>query len=208
MATHPDEHHYLLTPDHEERARALLYWQWQQSPRLVAFVEALGQGAQQLEHTLWAALVGTSTLQGAEGVHLDRWGLLVGEERGGLSTEEYRRFIELRILANKAFPDEDLLWTLLDGATPPEATVLVHRLYPAALKAIIYGYDWLPDAVATHTAALVRDARPGAIMWVVIETLPGRFAFDWEPDCPLFPSLGDLRALPFSHLVYSGRGPR
>lgn len=215
MAVHPEEHLLLYTPDHEDRAKGLLLWQFKDKPRLNAFVEALGAGAQILEDTLWATLIGTSTVQGSEGVHLDRWGELVGEHRGGLSNEEYRRFIALRLLANKAFPNEDLFWRLVDGAVPDSATVRTFRLYPAALKAIVYSYDWVGGALQAHTAALLRDARPAGVMWVAIETVPGHMALywpsiDWEPDAPVIPSLAGASSSKafISSLIYTGRGPR
>jgi hypothetical protein len=206
MAGHVDEHVVVFVPDHEDRAKDLLLWQDRGKPRLEALVASFGAGAQGAEALSWATIVGASTLAGAKGVNLDRWGALVGEHRGGLDNEQYRTSIELRQLVNTSFPNEDNVWTVISTSVQPYP-VRMFELYPAGMKAIVYSTDALSESLRAHLVGLIRDFRPAGVVLPIIETLPGHFAFDWEADAPLFPSLAVPTPLPFSDLIYSGRGP-
>jgi hypothetical protein len=208
MATHPDEHGLIYEPDHEGKAAALLMWQELGKARIEAFVRALGKGTQLLENTIWAVFVGTTTLQGSEGVNLDRWGFLVGEQRGGLTNEQYRRFILLRMRVNSEFPDEDLLWEVVTDAVSP-SVVTVTPLPPAGIQVQVDGIEFLSEVLRVHTAALIRDLRPLGVIVPVVESIPGYFGFDGDPDAQGFSSLASPSSGGIlSRLIYSGRGPR
>lgn len=204
---HPDEHVITYVPDHEEKAKDLLLWQDRGKVRLEALVASFGAGAQAAEHLSWAVIVGASTLDGAEGVNLDRWGALVGEHRGGLDNEQYREFIELRMMVNTTFPNEDNVWTVLSRALEP-STLRIWPLYPAGLKAIVASVDWTSAVVMAHTQGILRDYRPAGTIFPVIEYVPDHMALDWEADAPLIsflsaPAPGNPVV---SRLIYSGRG--
>ena len=212
MATHPEEQLYIYEPEQDARARELLLWQHQGKPRLTALVEAFAAGAQLAENTSWAVLVGATTVQGAEGATLDRWGELAGEFRGGLTDAQFRRFLDLRVQANSLFPNEDLLYTVLKSAVSAVEPTEV-ALFPSApggIKAIVYSRDWLGDSLQAHTAALIHTLRPAGTIAPVIETIPGHMALDWEPTPPVIPSIASAPASTayISSLIYSGRGPR
>lgn len=206
---HTDEHVIVYVPNHEEKAKDLLLAQDMGQPRTEALVAAFGAGAQSLEFLSWSVIVGASTLDHAEGVNLDRWGALVGEHRGGLDNEQYRRFIELRMLVNTSFPNEDNVWTALSRAVEPSLPRF-WPLYPGGLKAIVASTDWLSDTVVAHTQGLLRDFRPAGTIFPVVEFVPDHMALDWEADAPPIhflsaPAPGNPVV---SRLVYSGRGPR
>lgn len=207
MSVSVDEHVLVYIPDHDVRAKDLLLFQFQDKPRINAFVAALAAGAQALEFTTFSVVIGASTLQGAEGINLDRWGILIGEHRGGLDNEQYRGFIELRQSVNTRFGNQDLLWSVVSTAVDPYP-VAVYPLYPGGLKVIVASTDWLSDTVKAHTAALVRDMRPAGIIVPVIEYVPDHMALDWESDAPLISFLSAPVSHPVvSRLIYSGRGP-
>jgi hypothetical protein len=206
--SHPDEHVIVYVPNHEEKAKDLLLAQDKGKPRTEALVSAFGAGAQALESLSFAVIVGASTLQVAEGVNLDRWGALVGEHRGGLDNEQYRRFIELRQVVNTTFPNEDALWTVISTAVDPYP-LRVWPLYPGGLKVIVASTDWLPDTVVAHIQGLIRDFRPAGTIVPIIEYVPDHMALDWEAGAPLIsflsaPAPGNPVV---SRLIYSGRGP-
>jgi hypothetical protein len=208
VASHPDEHVIVHVPNHEAKAQDLLLWQDRGRPRLEALVASFGTGAQMAEALSWAVIVGTSTLQAAEGVNLDRWGALVGEQRGGLDNEQYRTFIELRQLVNTTFPNEDRLWTVVSTAVDP-SPARVWPLYPGGLKVIVASTDWLSDVIVAHIQGLIRDFRPAGTIVPIIEFVPDHMALDWEADAPLIsflsaPAPGNPVV---SRLIYSGRGP-
>lgn len=202
-----EEHLVVYRPDHEARAQDLLLRQFQDKPRMAAAAASLGAGAQFFEFHSFAVIIGASTLQGAEGVNLDRWGALVGEFRGGLDNEQYRTFIELRQLVNTSFPNEDRLWTVVSTAVDPYP-IRVWPLYPGGLKVIVASTDWLPDSVKAHTAALIRDFRPAGTIVPIIEFVPDHMALDWEPTAKKISFLSAPVFSPVvSRLIYSGRGP-
>jgi hypothetical protein len=204
MSTHPLEHLLIYEPDHVARAKELLLAQHRDKARINAFVAALAKGVQLAENTIWAVIVGATTIQGAEGINLDRWGALVGEFRGGLSNEDYRRFIELRLLANTRFPNEDLLYELVSRAVAP-STVEVFPMPPGGLQFLVRSPTWLPDSIVAHTAALIRDARSAGRILPIVETVPLHFALDWEDGGTVITE-GTGGAV-VSRLIYSGRGP-
>jgi hypothetical protein len=173
--TAPDDSRHLLTyiPNHAELASDLLLWQHKGKRNIEAFVAALAAGAQLQEETTFAVFLGSSTIDGAEGANLDRWGAIVGEARGELGEEAYRRFIDLRIRVNTEFPSRDAMWTVLASAVAPSklsssdvADGIIYRVDSEG--------DWLPSSIAAHAAGLLRDFRPVAIYAPIVEQLVGR----------------------------------
>lgn len=204
MANAVDEHLIIFEPDHDARARELLLWQHHGKPRIEAFISAVAAGAQLLESTAWAVIVGGS-FTAAEGVTLDRWGEMLGEVRGDLDNELYRRFIELRIRVNTEHPSEDALYEVLAAAVAP-STVKAFPLPPGGLKFIVYSDEFVSDSIRAHTAALIRDFRPAGVIVAVIETVPDRMMLDWEEDAPPIGSAASPGTGVISRLIYSGRG--
>lgn len=200
MAVSPDEHLVVYQPDQAGRALDLLLWQDRGRPRIEALVTALGKGAQLLENTSWAVIVGATTIDGAEGVNLDRWGNMIGEARGGLDEEAYRTFIDLRILVNTTFPSEDNLWTVMSQAVDPGVLVALH-----IAGGIIYQFDAgpeLPLSLAAHAGALLRDYRAAGIFAALVGYVDDHFALDWETTAPvLTDGTGTARV---AELIYSG----
>lgn len=221
MATHPEEHLLIYEPDQAARAAELLLWQQKAKPRLAALVKALGAGAQLSENTIWAVIVGATTLAGAEGVSLDRWGEMIGEYRGGLDEEDYRRFIALRGRVNTEHPSQDAMFEVLFGADDPPARGAVYPSVPGAPFAsgshliadgIVYqveSEDFLDNSVAAHAGALIRDFRPAGIVAPIVEYTVSHFALDWEASDPIKPTpppitLGTGTGV-LARLIYSGR---
>jgi hypothetical protein len=200
-----DDHLVLFEPDHDGRAAELLLWQHRGKPRIEAAVAALATGAQLAEHTSWAVIVGASTVQGAEGVNLDRWGAIVGEQRGGIDDEQLRLFIELRIRVNTLHPSEDAMWSLIADAVAPYE-VRAYDLLDGA-KFYVDSIEPVPDPVRTRLASLVADFRPAGRICTVLETLPERMLFEWEDGGPSL--ITDDETDPITvipDIIYSGRG--
>lgn len=193
MSVATDEHLIVHVPNHAERALELLYRQHKGKPRIEALVRALAAGAQLLENTTWAVIAGGS-LDAAEGETLTRWGELVGEIQGGLTHEQYRTFIALRARVNTLFPNEDMMWALLDEALAPFQEVTRYLVSDG----IVWGVE-VPEMpgqpVLDHTAGLIRDARPIGIYSPVVVWTPS--SFGWESEIG-----GDD---PFAELIYDGR---
>lgn len=107
--------------DHVEQAQGLFIEQYQERPRLEAFLYSFTKQAQELEDVFWDVIVGRM-LDAAVGVQLDAIGRLVVEPRQGREDDIYRVFLRGKIRAN---------WS--DG-TPNDVIALLRILDPAPFK--------------------------------------------------------------------------
>jgi len=87
--------------DHVAAAIARLPEQFKNKTKIVNLVKALCAPATSLEDALWQLLT-ERAVDTAIGTQLDQLGFIVGQERGGLSDVDYRRFIRARIAANRS----------------------------------------------------------------------------------------------------------
>lgn len=87
--------------NHTEQALARLCEQFKGQPNIVKLLTALTGTVQDVETALWQILTERS-VDNATGVHLDAIGAVVGQDRGGLIDEDYRRFIRARIATNRS----------------------------------------------------------------------------------------------------------
>jgi hypothetical protein len=199
------EHLLVYRADHESRAFDLLYWQHKSVKRIPALARSFAAGAQVAELLSWTVILGTSTIAGAQGVHLDRWGAIVGEARGGLSEDDYRRFIDLRIRVNTDVPsNENLLEVLVESIRPstvtsnPVADGEVHN---------VESVEWLPDAIKDHARGLIRDFRPVGFYHAVTEFKISTFAVIGTIADPgaTIGTIADPGPWEIGRLIYDGR---
>lgn len=98
---------YTLTPwigdldaiDHTERAPGLLLWQYQDKPRMLAYLDILMGQVNSLEDLSQQLLVERS-IDTAIGVQLDTIGKIVDLLRGTLTDSEYRLFLRGKVYCN------------------------------------------------------------------------------------------------------------
>lgn len=202
----PGDYLVLFEPDQQGRAAELLLWQQKGKPRIEGFTRALGLGAQLAEGTGWAVLAG-SLLDSAEGATLDRIGELVGEFRGGLTHEQYRVFIGLRIEVNSLFQNEDRIWSVLTRALYP--SVVTSGRVADGIIFTATSSDWVATSLASHAAALLRDFRPAAIYAALTEQLAtgARIGTVAVPGT-LIGTIATPGSNPIGRLLYSGRSRR
>lgn len=195
-----DTTRFIYVPDWSERACNRLLVKWRK-PRMQALAQALGYGAQVLEDMQFDVLVST-TLDSATGDALDKWGEVVGEDRGPLTDSEYRQFIKARMLVNKSGkvddaspPPIDQLIEILDVATQPNEGVRFLSNFPAGFYLQVTRSTFLSDEARRRVSRLMEDARPAGRHMTVIEALVNGFGFAGDPDAEGF-SIG-----PFSRLL-------
>lgn len=170
----------VYRPDLRARAVGFLLQQWQESPKLVALVESLATGAQHLEDQSFGLLVST-TFTAATGVALEQWGQLVGEVRGGLDDEDYRAFIESRILANNSTGTTDQLIEILQLSTAP--SIVRHtNLFPACFQMEVLRTEPLSSLRAERVGRLMRLVKPAGICMLITEAAVGSFGFLDNPE--------------------------
>jgi hypothetical protein len=127
-------------------------------------------------------LIAERLLDTSVGVQLDVWGLVVGERRDGLSDDEYRAFIEARILSNLSNGEIDRLTQILatlGRASGDAPTVLYFPLYPAGMW---FNYATDRPATADMAARIVTQmtevAPAGVGVDFIVETPIIAFQFD------------------------------
>jgi hypothetical protein len=153
-------------------------------PRIVAFVRALGAGAQLLEDIAFSVL--TSTLDICSDHRLDQWGDLVGEPRGGLDDTQYRVFIKARILANRSAGHLDEIIRVAQLVTAP-SVVTSEELAPKHVTLWIARDNEMDRRLRGRVVRLLRSIKPAGTFLEMTEVLPGYFGFD-----------GDTNALGFN----------
>lgn len=156
-------------------SKALLGLDWSK-PRIVALAEALGEGSQALEDVTFDVLLSTR-LEAASGSTLDLYGGIVGERRGPLGDEDYRRFIQARILTNITDSTIDEMIAIFALVTYP-GEVEYMPMYPAGGTLQVLRQSWLSDRMRRRIRRIMDDAKPAGVAIELIEALPGFFGFE------------------------------
>lgn len=183
MGSHPYQ------PDHAAELADELIAYLRTKPRIAALGEALGSQLQELEESL-LDLRDERTLDVAVGEQLDQYGRLVGEQRGALADDEFRRFIAARILSNtsQGVPDRliDVIRILagpfaLETPTTYTEPIYIPR-YPAGYTlTVIREPPALTAAMKERIRAQMVSITPAGVEPVLIEamfTADGPFRFD------------------------------
>lgn len=154
--------------------------QWQDKPRMVAFVRALMTGGQAVEDLAYFLIV-DRTIDSATGAQLDQWGSIVGEPRLGLLDNDYRRFIRARILVNNCPGTTDALITLYKLVMSADA-VFERATPPAAFILYAHRATHINAQLTARAIRIMRDAKPMGIRMQLMEITPGYFGFSTNPD--------------------------
>lgn len=182
MSTDP-EGNLVLIPDHADIMLARLPLQFRQQPRFEALIRSIGLGIQCVEADAFGMLVST-TLEASTGDALDQWGELVGERRGGLDDDDYRVFIEARILANKSNGSPDEIIEIWRRITAPQISVR-YTLHPLACFTLsVLRAEPMNDERAARVGAFMRIIKPGGVAMDLVEAITGYFGFLDDPGHP------------------------
>lgn len=158
-----------LEPDYETRALNDLYSQLRRDPNLRAWYVALTKSAQLLEEIIFDIIISTG-LRFATGRDLDTWGELVGERRGSLDNEDYRRIIVGRVAARASNGDIPNVASIFEAITEAQF-VVVHDSYPAGLVLTTYRFSPMADEYRARVRAVMLDAKLGAVSCLLIESI-------------------------------------
>lgn len=153
--------------DHVAAALARLPEQFKSKTKIVQLLTALATPAAAIEDAFWQLLVERG-VDSAIGVQLDQLGVVVGQERGGLSHSDYRRFIRARIAANRSRGNfEDLIRVanlVINDDTATIETETQNGTVVVRLRAIL-----VTDSLAGIVLSFLQDAVSGGIR-VVLES--------------------------------------
>lgn len=170
----------VLIPDHKDQAVANLLLQLRQ-PRITSLARALAEGAQTMEDELFGLIVNRE-LGAATGASLEQWGAVVGEQRGGLTDAEYRRFIEARILANNSGGSTDEMIKIWELVTGPSVSVQHFQIFPATFHLQVVRAVAMTDEVTRRVVRIMDDAKPSGIAMTLVEAVVGYYGFSPDPD--------------------------
>lgn len=101
---------YLSSIDHTLAALSRLPSQFQK-PKIQNLIRALTSPANELEQAMWAVLTQRS-ITNAIGAQLDVIGGIVGQDRNGLSDDDYRRYISARVIAERSRGNVEDVYTI------------------------------------------------------------------------------------------------
>lgn len=84
-----------------------------QKPKFQKLIRAFTYHANELEQVMWAVLTQRSILN-AVGAQLDVIGNIVGQDRNGLSDDDYRRFVLARVAADRSHGNIEELYRIAE----------------------------------------------------------------------------------------------
>lgn len=131
--------------DHVGVALAKLLHQFKNSQKINELFGAILAPIQTSEDDLFA-LYEDRWPASAVGAQLDNLGEIVGQPRNGLEDDEYRLWIQARILVNRADGVGDDFLKLLE-LIAPEATADITDQYPAAVLLETFGLEQDPETI-------------------------------------------------------------
>ena len=169
----------VYIPDFRDMAEGLLLSQYRESPRVRALISACAGGFQTIEDAGFDLLVST-TLGAASGWVLDQWGVVVGERRRGLDDQEYRRFIEARILANLSEGTTDRMIRIFQIIAGP-GDVRHYDLFPAGFALVVVRESLLTDRLRDRIRAFMRSVKPAGVWLTLIEATTNSYQYDSGP---------------------------
>lgn len=164
--------------EHVLQARARVIAQYVEKPRLDALICIFIDQVQLIEDALWQ-LQTMRTIEAAEGVQLDGIGDIVGQERQGLSDDDYRPLLRARVQANRSEGTGPDIIAVASAAMndPGAGEIRFESLPPASFELRITNQLAFDESILNR---LIQDSRAGGVRGIVIVTLTAaanRFVF-------------------------------
>lgn len=169
----------VYLPDVRARAVERLLAQFRDKPRIVALVSALAAGGQ-LSEDLSFSLIFSRRIEASSGAQLDQWGALVGEPRGGLDDDDYRRFIRARLLANRTSSTTDDIIRIAQLTTEP-SEVRHYTMYPAGYTLYVLRRIAMTEVMRRRVRRMLDSVKPAGVQYHAIEAVDGYFGFAEDP---------------------------
>ena len=164
--------------EHVLQGRARLIAQYVGKTRLDSLLCIYIDQIQDLEDALWQ-LATLRTIEAGEGVQLDGIGDIVGQERQGLSDDDYRPLLQARVQANRSEGTApDILAVAIAALNDPAVgSIRLESLPPAAYELRIT--DELPfdEKILNRLVQDATMAGVGATLIVTLTAEANRFVF-------------------------------
>lgn len=165
--------------EHILQGRARVIAQYVGKPRLDAMLCIYLDQVQLLEDALWQ-LATLRTIETGEGVQLDGIGDIVGQERQGLSDDDYKPLLRARVKANNSEGTApDVIAVAIAALNDPGPGEVYHQATPpAAFELILTNPPSFDEKILNR---LVRDATMAgvrSILIVPLTVLANQFVFE------------------------------
>lgn len=171
-----------ITLDDEivEKGLDELLGQYAESSNLRALLSIILEPYRVLESTMYD-LFWNTTLDGAQGVQLDRYGRVVDEPRNGLADSEYRRFINVRLLVLYSQGEAARLRRIV--ALAAQSADVHYMNEPPASYGITFTVAVpLTDDTRKRILRAVEAATPSGVGFRISESSLQPFGFDDDDD--------------------------
>lgn len=173
--------------NHVERALALLPSQFAESTNLRALITAFAEIAQDIEDDTWACIE-DRMLDTAEGAQLDQYGKVLGQPRDGLSDDDFRALLGIRILANRSNGQADVILRVVAGLLGADRLSnggqgVYYRVLPPGAYELWWVSDDAADPLDTGAdrLALIRkildEITPSGVSWSATDASSSAFQF-------------------------------
>lgn len=168
---------------HLEEARALLLGEFQNKPKIEAFLDALVTQASDAEAAALQALaVRNGDLENTVGDGLDKWGKLVGADRLGRSDADYRIAIAVQDLVNRSSGRGDDILNIVALLVPLSSLRRFKDLPPASFRLTL---SELPAATVAELLIALGKARLACVDGALVHTpSEGEEVFLWDTITP------------------------
>lgn len=168
--------------DHAARALALLPSQFAGATKLRALITAFADAAQDIEDDTWACIE-DRMLDTAEGAQLDQYGRVLGQPRDGLSDDDFRALLGIRILANRSNGQADIILRVVAGLLDRDRLSMGVEYRQQGTAE--YRLDWeADDATSADRLALIvkilDEITPAGVAYTAVEGKKPAFRFDTE----------------------------
>lgn len=170
-------------PEHGDRLRSEMYWQFRDKPNIEDLIAALAEGVQLFDDLAYDYSVSTF-LDLAEGYLLDRLGYFVGAQRLGLEDADFRAIISARVAALRSNSTIGEIGHVIVLLTEPLAFAY-SSAYPAGYQFYFVREEALSATQISHFNRIMELARPAGVKATYVEGVPGNpaetFRFDVDP---------------------------
>lgn len=154
---------------------------YRHKPRMLAFLRACMGQAQLLENKIFGLLV-SQTLNEASGNALEQFGQLLGEERGALSEDEYRKIIFARILARRRPRDvapRDHMIRVFGTLTAPSTVQFWYR-HPMGIRMAARRAQPMSEIMHRRIRRLMDQLYGSGYAMDLVEVVEGQFTLNTE----------------------------
>lgn len=171
----------FIDTDHETEALSRLKYQFRDKINIRAALAAIVGPTQGIEDAMQDLLT-ERNIDTAVGVQLNALGLIVGQPRGGLDDDTYRRYIRARIARNRSNGTvEDLIRVAVLILGSETAYVQVDQQHPASVVVRIYNID-VPDDIAQVVIQFLRGTVSGGVRIILEYSNDVENIFTWDID--------------------------